>query len=346
MKIGLAINHHSPGHGGPFTVLSEAAKYLYLNKVDIRIFFNENQFTNFKLNLNEIVKHRDLLHLFGIWDPFHIKVFYKAKKLKKKIVISTLGALEPWSLKQKKFKKKFAWHIYQKRILNACNYIHATSNEEKEHLIELGIKTPIKVIPHGVIINSIQTKNSKKKEIKEALFFSRIHEKKGILELVNSWGEIRPVNWILKVYGPVSDKDYLNKVKNQIIKLSLENFIKIYDPIFEYDQKEKIFLNSDCFLLPSKSENFGMSIVEALSYGVPVLTTEETPWKVLQKINAGKIIKFSQENLTINLREMLSMNHEELLAMGSRGKKFLKETYDIEMMILEYIKFYKEVLKK
>ena len=50
--------------------------------------------------------------------------------------------------------------------------------------------------------------------------------------------------------------------------------------VFEYDQKEEIFLNSDCFLLPSKSENFGMSIVEALSYGVPVLTTEETPWKI------------------------------------------------------------------
>ena len=92
MKIGLAINHHSPGHGGPFTVfLSEAAKYLYLNKVDIRIFFNENQFTNFKLNLNEIVKHRDLLHLFGIWDPFHIKIFYKAKKLKKKSLFLRLS---------------------------------------------------------------------------------------------------------------------------------------------------------------------------------------------------------------------------------------------------------------
>ena len=54
-------------------------------------------------------------------------------------------------------------------------------------------------------------------------------------------------------------------------------------------KKKKIFLNSDCFLLPSKSENFGMSIVEALSYGVSVLTTEETPWSVLRNINAGKM---------------------------------------------------------
>ena len=55
-------------------------------------------------------------------------------------------------------------------------------------------------------------------------------------------------------------------------------------------KKEEIFLNSDCFLLPSKSENFGMSIVEALSYGLPVLTTEDTPWKILKKLMVEKLL--------------------------------------------------------
>ena len=84
MKIGLAIHHHSPGYGGPFTVLSESAKYLYENNIDIRIFFNHNQFSNFNLKLGEIVRSRDLIHLFGIWDPFHAKVFFQTRKLKKK----------------------------------------------------------------------------------------------------------------------------------------------------------------------------------------------------------------------------------------------------------------------
>ena len=84
MKIGLTIHHHSPGYGGPFTVLSESAKYLYENQIDVRMFFNQNQFTNFSLNLKEIVNSRDLLHIFGIWDPFHIRVFYHAIKKTKK----------------------------------------------------------------------------------------------------------------------------------------------------------------------------------------------------------------------------------------------------------------------
>tara|TARA_Y100001958_G_C21183625_1_gene513088 strand:- start:407 stop:1447 length:1041 start_codon:yes stop_codon:yes gene_type:complete len=346
MKIGLAIHHHSPGYGGPYTVLSEAANYLYKNKINLKIFFNENQYTNFKLNYKEIIKNLDLIHLFGIWDPFHIKTYLKAKKLKKKIIISTLGALEPWSIKQKKFKKIIAWNLYQKKILNNCDYIHATSSEEKNHLIELGIKAPIKVIPHGVIIKSVRKKISKDDFQREALFFSRIHEKKGIVELVNSWADIKPENWILKIYGPVSDISYLKKVKNQVRYLSLENSVKIFDPVFDFKEKEKIYLRSDCFLLPSKSENFGMSIVEALSYGVPVLTTNETPWNILQKIDAGKIIEFSQANLTSSLKEMLSMSNEDLHLMGSKGRQFLIDNYDIEKIIMNYIEFYREVLEK
>ena len=138
----------------------------------------------------------------------------------------------------------------------------------------------------------------------------------------------------------------MKKIKEKILKLSLEDSVFIFDPVFEYDQKRKIFLNSDCFLLPSKSENFGMSIVEALSYGVPVLTTEETPWKILKEINGGKIIKFSQENLTLSLKEITSMKDEELVKMGERGKEMLKNNYDINNIILDYIEFYKEVFNK
>ena len=87
MKIGLAIHHHSPGYGGPFTVLSESAKYLYKNEINARMIFGQNQFSNFNLNLKEIVKSRDLFHIFGIWDLFHIRLFFQSKKFKKKIII-------------------------------------------------------------------------------------------------------------------------------------------------------------------------------------------------------------------------------------------------------------------
>ena len=111
-------------------------------------------------------------------------------------------------------------------------------------------------------------------------------------------------------------------------------------------KKEEILKSADCFLLPSKSENFGMSIIEALSYGLPVLTTTETPWEKLGEINAGIIFKFSQNNLTQNLRKILNMTSDELLLMGKIGRNFIKKHYDLEKVIHQYVDFYKEVFEK
>ena len=214
---------------------------------------------------------------------------------------------------------------------------------EKTLARDLGIKTPIKLIPHGVIVKNRKKKISALNKKKVALFFSRIHKKKGILELLNSWAEIKPENWILKIYGPVSDIKYLKEIKKKIELLSLRENVKLFEPVFDSEKKEQIFLNSDCFLLPSKSENFGMSIVEALSYGIPVLTTEGTPWSILSKINGGKVINFSQENLTISLKEILNMGDEELISMGSNGRNYLLKNFDMDNIIKDYIKFYHSI---
>ena len=57
----------------------------------------------------------DIVHIYGIWRPYLAKIFYKAKKLKKKIVISPIGSLEPWAIKQKWLKKKNCMALVSKK---------------------------------------------------------------------------------------------------------------------------------------------------------------------------------------------------------------------------------------
>ncbi len=66
--------------------------------------------------LETILKKYDICHFYGGWTYFHVKSFLLASKLKKKIIIHNAD-FEPWSLSQKKFKKKIAWCLYQERIL-------------------------------------------------------------------------------------------------------------------------------------------------------------------------------------------------------------------------------------
>lgn len=342
MRISYVVDNHSPAYGGPYTVISEQLKYLYKNNIKIELIYNSNSFAKFNRDYNSIIEDTDIVHIFGIWRPFHIRAYLASKKFKKKIIISTLGALEPWSLSQRNLKKTFAWHLYQKKILNNIDCIHATSEMEMENLLKIGIKAPIKILPHGLEIKE-KSNNKNEKIRRKAIFFSRIHEKKGLLELVRAWIKINPKNWDLEIYGPVSNEKYFLKIKKDIEKLKFKESIKIFNPVFFKEKKLDILSNSDLFLLPSKSENFGMSILEAMSLGVPVLTTTSTPWKILNSLNAGFIIDFSEENIINSLDKILNMNHLDLKAIGNNGKEFIKKKFDIKDLIHDYINFYREI---
>ena len=120
MQVVLAIDNHFPGYGGPFTALSQTAKHLYLNGVDFKLIYERNEFVKYNLDYKQIFKDAKIVHIFGIWTPWFIKTYKIAKKLKKKVIVSPLGATEPWSLDQKKIKKKNCMVLVPKKLLRLC----------------------------------------------------------------------------------------------------------------------------------------------------------------------------------------------------------------------------------
>lgn len=347
MKILIAVESHFKEYGGPYTAINQ--KIEYLNKRNIKnklIYKKTNQF-NFKLDLNYLIKDFDIIHIYGIWRPFLARVFLIAKKLNKKIILSPIGALEPWSLKQKKLKKKLAWFIYQKKILENVDLIHATSDIEAENILNKNIKTKIKIIGHGLEIDPNYSLKVKKNKNKKIIFFSRIHNKKGILELIESWNKIPyKKEWSLDIYGPVSDISYFNKIKKSIKYFNLGDSVKYFEPIFSNFEKEKIFKNADGFILPSKSENFGISIGESLSFGLPVLTTFETPWKIINDYNAGYVFNFSKTNIEFYLEKFLNLSDNERYKMGLKGIQLINDKFLSKNIFYKYESMYEELLNE
>ena len=217
MKILIGIETYFEDYGGPFTAISQKLNFLQKSNINFKLIFKNSKYFSYNLNFDEIVKNFDIVHIYGTWKPFYIKLFSASKKNNKKIITSPIGALEPWSLSQKKIKKKIAWHLYQKNLILNSDFIHATCQNEKKHLIQLGVnENKIQIIPHGV---EVQKKLVKKfsKEKKNMIFFSRIHPKKGLFELIKVWNKLDCINdWQLNIYGPVSDQDYLKKIKREI----------------------------------------------------------------------------------------------------------------------------------
>lgn len=342
MKILVGTETHFAGYGGPYYAISNKLINLNKNGIDFKLIFQKSGEYNYSLNYSEIIEDFDIIHLYGLWRPFLINTHRIAKKKNKKIIMSPLGALEPWAMTQKRLKKNFAFWLYQKKMLNSCDVVHVTSEIEELNVKNLGINSKTIIIPHGIDQVSIEKKKPNK--IKKAIFFSRIHEKKGLLELVETWSEINIKDWILEVYGPVSNIGYLNLIKKTIKKLGLNDRIKIFEPVYNAEKKKKILFSADCFLLPSKSENFGISIGEALAHGLPVLTTTATPWGDIEKYNAGKIFEMNKESLKKNLSIFLSLSNNELEKMGVNGKKLIDEKYNHDLVIKRYIKMYESLI--
>lgn len=165
MKVIFLTKIYQPKIGGTYTVIKSIFDALK-NRIDIRVY---DERTNF-LNLIKAIRNSDVCHFFGGWDFFHIFFTLVAFYMKKKVIIHPLGFYEPWSLNQKKIKKKAAWLFYQKKILRRANLIHCCSEMEKKNILKLDSNLVTKVIPYGVP-SIFFNKKIKKKKLKIKLSF-------------------------------------------------------------------------------------------------------------------------------------------------------------------------------
>jgi glycosyltransferase involved in cell wall biosynthesis len=257
--------------------------------------------------------------------------------------------LTAWALKFRGLKKRVAWHLYQQHDLRSAQVLHATSQDEAEGFRALGLTQPIAVIPNGVEAPSaVRRAPSAKRQAqceerhapgatRTALFLSRIHPKKGLIDLVRAWGALSAERqapgamrhaqsaWRVVIAGG-DENGHLAEVKTEIRKLKLENCFEFVGEVAG-DRKWELYRQADLFVLPTYSENFGIVIAEALACGVPVITTKGTPWQELQTHRCGWWVEVGAEALLGALRLALSASPEERREMGERGRALVKSKY-------------------
>jgi glycosyltransferase involved in cell wall biosynthesis len=338
MKICLITDEYNPRTGGQYSSLNQISLQLKKNKIKHIIIHKQSKVLNNKYLLKKNLSSYDIFHFFGGWTFFYVKLSLLAFKLNKKIIVHPMGFYEPWSFSQKKIKKQIAWHLYQKRILLKADLIHCASDNEKKNILKLNKKFKTAVLPFGIDDNFIK-KNSIKKLKKKALFFSRVHKKKGLIDLINAWKDIDNKDWTLDIVGDGEEKIYLKKLV--LIKKYIN--INFLDPIYKNNDKIKLFNKYDLFILPTKSENFGITILESLARGVPVLTTNNTPWKSIKKYNAGWIINKVDPELKLTLIKIFKFK-KNIFFIKSKNSINLAKKFRWNLIFPQYINVYKSLL--
>jgi glycosyltransferase involved in cell wall biosynthesis len=259
-----------------------------------------------------------IAHDHGIWLPTNVLAARVARRAQVPFVVSPHGMLEPWSLGRRALKKRLAWHAYQRPLLRSAVAFHATSEDELRSLRTLGFGQPIAVIPHGVDAPPRPLARPTG-ETRTALFLGRLHPVKGIETLLRAWAALRPSGWRLIVAGP-DQGGFGPRMRALSGALGLGGCVTFPGEVDDAG-KWTLFERADLFVLPSHTENFGMVVGEALLAGLPVVTTEHTPWRWIESDSCGWCVAPRLEAITAALRDSTSRSPADLAAMGERGRQ-------------------------
>ena len=109
--------------------------------------------------------------------------------------------------------------------------------------------------------------------------------------------------------------------------------------------KQELFESADLFVLPSHSESFGMVVAEALSYGLPVVTTTATPWSELVEHGCGWRVPATAQAIAEALSLATSCDRRALQRMGEKGRALISSRYDWSSVAQSFLSLYADALR-
>lgn len=253
----------------------------------------------------------DVLYIIGLFS-WHFNTVPMIFGTAKKKILSVRGMLHPGALSQKQIKK----HLFldalkitgiQKKII-----FHATDEAEQAYIKkEFGKQAKIEVASNfGKLVKRQKELYKEKGKIK-LLSVALISPMKNHLQVIKALSRCTQ-HIEYNIFGPVKDFAYWQQCL-QAIK-SLPANIKVqYHGEISPDSVGAVLNLSHVFILPSKSENFGHAIFEALSAGKPVITSHNTPWNDLQKNEAGINTEPTETDLQKAIAFFADMDNESYL---------------------------------
>ena len=234
--------------------------------------------------LKKLICKSDIVYVNSTYNFQTLLSIFLSCIYRKKTIFAPRGAIQARvETKQKSWKKVFFEYVLALLLNYNQATLHLTSEAEVYFLPRQFKKLKYKVIANISYRKRYTVEDNGKSHDTEIryLFFSRIHPKKGIIDLLRNENLRSNIN--IDLVGPVDPniREDLNKI--------IVNFpnITILDPVYLESEKAALFKNYDVLILPSKSENFGNVVVEAINYGLPVIITQNVPIKEVEKYKLG-----------------------------------------------------------
>lgn len=305
--------------------------------------------------LNYEVSKADVVHIHGLYRFPQTCAAWLAGRFGKPYVISPHGSLNPevYNKAERGLLRRAYQKFIESRNIKLASAIHFTAVEEQNSAAIAIQRKRAMVIPNGIEKSKyvqlphrgyFYDNHAVDQGLFKILFLGRISWIKGIDILLKAIPKIKELipNMILLIVGP-DYEGYKEEVMGLINILGIEDCIKFTGPIHRRDVI-KAYVDSDIFVLPSYSENFGLTIVESMASGCPVIISNKV--NIYQEIvenNLGYVINHIPSQIVDSVLDYNSKTDKEKDEHKLHIRNYALKYFDWKLSILKFIKLYQDL---
>jgi glycosyltransferase involved in cell wall biosynthesis len=272
--------------------------------------------------VDEHVQGFDVVHIHAVFSHACLAAAKACHRHKVPYVVRPLGTLDPWSLRQKHRRKCLLWHLGARSMLRRTTAIHYTTAEEQRLaeeplglgrgvVIPLGVDVKLLEVPSGA--GSFRCRYPSLGHDPYVLVLCRLHPKKGLELFLEVFLEVTREEefqqWQLVIAGE-GEAGYVASLKRLVREQGGQDRV-CFSGWLDGAEKVAALREAALMALPSHQENFGLSVVEAMACGVPVLLSMQVNLAVeIQAAGAGWIAPLERAALLEILAQALRVSLE------------------------------------
>lgn len=236
-----------------------------------------------------------------------------------------------------KFLKKMGYHLlFERALLQKASLIHYTTALESNDSRWLGLKPREAIVPNPLSLKEFESLPPKGRfrnrhditaSRKVILILGRVDPDKGLDLALQALSRIVPrfPDAVLVIAGP-EENNQVRYLREQAETLGVSEHV-LFTGLLDLPQKLEAFVDADVFFSPSRSENFGMSIVEAMACGLPVVVSDQVGVAdMIGKEEAGLVVPLDPAQMADALMRLLD-DPEWGGQLGQDGLQVVSENF-------------------
>lgn len=294
-----------------------------------------------------LLKYRGILvedHYFSqylILTNFVQRVFFKSK------IIVVVHLFYSYDSSDKFFLRKLFNRTIEKIRLSFADLIIASSDYSKSEIVSVGINPElVHVLSPGldrekfkILSSSGKFDREDSKTSKKILCVGNYVSRKGIIYLIEAFSQIKRRDFSLHLVGNrKKNSSYYNQLNNAVKKLKLTECVVFHDGSDQENIKQ-LYASADIFVLPSFKETFGIVFLEAMHYGLPIITTNVSAMpELIEEGKNGFLVPPGDSQALAKAISKLIENLELIKKMGELGRKKVATSYYWEQTGCKFVK--------